>query len=234
MLAAMSAGSIESPDYAVSVRNGALAVIVGNRNVTNLQLRLAAPVKVNGTIDWGDIPNRNAAVFLLPVGGLSVMLGGPMAASSGPLSLRAAATGKHLIVPQAGPGYYPVSVLLGGQEVLGKPVDLSPDATFRVTYKAASGGVRGTVENGDGASVVLIPRDVQTVGFGRMVTSNSDGTFDMNGVPPGDYFVVAFEQFRAFPTTDAAWLAGVASIGTRVSVAQSPVSVQLKLKRWPE
>jgi len=234
MLAAMSAGSIESPDYAASVRNGALAVIVGNRNVTNLQMRLAAPVKVNGTIDWGEMPNRNTAVFLLPAGGLSVMLGGPMAASSGPLSLRAAATGKHLIVPQAGPGYYPVSVLLGGQEVLGKPVDLSPDTTFRVTYKAASGGVRGTVENGDGASVVLIPRDVQTMGFGRMVTSNADGTFDMTGVPPGDYLIVAFEQFRTFPTTDAAWLAGVASIGTRVSVAQSPVSVQLKLKRWPE
>jgi Carboxypeptidase regulatory-like domain len=233
-LAATSAGSIESADYAASVRSGALSVIVGNRNVTNLQIRLAAPVKVNGTLDWGEMPNRNARVFLLPLGGLSVMFGPTMAASSGTLSLRVAAAEKHLIVPPAGPGYYPVSVLLGGQEVLGKPVDLSADATFRVTYKAANGSVRGTVENGDGASVVLIPRNVQTMGFGRMVTSKADGTFDMSGVPPGDYFAAAFEQFRTFPITDAAWLARVASIGTRVSVAQSPVSVQLKLSRWPE
>jgi len=233
-LAATSAGSIDSPNYSGTIRGVAAEVIVDNRNVTNLQIRLAAPFNVNGTIDWGDLPNRNAAVFLLPADGLSSMFGPPMAGSSGPLSLRAAATGKHLIVPQAGPGYYPVSVLLGGQEVLGKPVDLSPNATFRVSYKAASGSVRGTVESGTEASVVLIPRDVQTMGFGRRVTSKTDGTFDMSGVPPGDYFIVAFEQFRTFPTTDAAWLAGVASIGTRVSVAQSPVSVQLKLKRWPE
>lgn len=234
-LTAMSAGSIESADYAASVRSGALEVIVGNRNVTNLQMRLAAPVKVNGTLDWGEMPNRNAAVFLLSGDGQMVLLGGvPMAASSGTLSLRAAATGKYLIVPPAGPGYYPVSVLLAGQEVLGKPVDLSADATFRVTYKAANGSVNGSVENADGASVVLIPRDVQTMGFGRMVTSKADGTFDMSGVPPGGYFAVAFEQFRTFPATNAAWLAGIASIGTRVSVAQSPVSVQLKLSRWPQ
>jgi len=232
-LAAMSTGSIESGDFAISVRRGALAAIVGNRNVTNLQILLSAPFTVNGTIDWGDLPNRGTTIFLLPADAQSVMLGAPMAALSGALSFRTADSGKQLIVPQAGPGYYPVSVLLGGQEVLGKPVDLSPDATFRVSYKAASGSVLGTVENADGASVVLIPRDVQTMAFGRMVTSKADGSFDMSGVPPGDYFIVAFEQFRTFPTTDAAWLAGVASLGTRVSVAQSPVSVQLKLSRWP-
>ena len=172
---------------------------------------------------------------MLAADGQAVFLGGaPVATSNGTLSLRAAATGKHLIVPPSGPGYYPVSVLLAGQEVLGKPVDLSADATFRVTYKAANGDVRGTVENGDGASVVLIPTDVRTMGFGRMVTCKADGTFDLNGVPPGDYFAAAFEQFRSLPTADAAWLARVASIGTRVSVAQSSASVQLKLSRWPE
>jgi hypothetical protein len=234
-LAALSTGSIEAVDFAATVRSGALTVIVGNRNVANVQVRLAAPIKVTGTVDWGDLPNRSAAVSLIPVGGLSVLLGPPMGGSSGTLSLRASATGKHLIVPQAGPGYYPVSVLLGGQEVLGKPVDLFPDATFRVAYKAATGSVHGTVENGDGAMAVLVSRDVQTMGFGRMVICKTDGSFDMSGVPPGDYFAVAFEQLqRTFPTADAAWLAEVASVGTRVSVAQSPVSVQLKPVRWPE
>jgi hypothetical protein len=89
--------------------------------------------------------------------------------------------------------------------------------------------------NADVASVFLIPRDVQTLGFGRMVTTKPDGAFEMSGVPPGYYFVVAFEQFqRTLPSADAAWLARVAAIGTRVSVAQNSVSVQLKLNRWPE
>jgi hypothetical protein len=37
--------------------------------------------------------------------------------------------GRFLILPQAGPGYYPVSVQLNGQEVIGKPVDLFPGST---------------------------------------------------------------------------------------------------------
>jgi len=202
----------------------------GNRDVGNLQIRLAAPFTVTGTVDWGDLPNRNAAILLLPADGQSAIFGPPMAGSSGTISLRAATAGKQLIVPQPGPGYYPVSVLLGGQEVLGKPVDLFPGATFRVAYKAATGSVHGTVENGSGATVFLIPDNVQTLGFGRMLMCKTDGTFDMSGVPPGDYFVTALDQMqRTLPIADAAWLARVVAIGTRVSVGQTAVSVRLKM-----
>jgi len=229
-LLATSRGSIDSRNFADSVRGGTLEVVVGNRDVGNLQIRLAAPFTVTGTVDWGDLPNRNAAILLLPADGQSAIFGPPMAGSSGTISLRAATAGKQLIVPQPGPGYYPVSVLLGGQEVLGKPVDLFPGATFRVAYKAATGSVHGTVENGSGATVFLIPDNVQTLGFGRMLMCKTDGTFDMSGVPPGDYFVTALDQMqRTLPIADAAWLARVVAIGTRVSVGQTAASVQLKL-----
>ena len=225
-----SRGSIESVNYSDTIRSGSLEVVVGNRNVGNLQIRLAGSFNVTGAIEWGDLPNRNAAILLLPADGQSAMFGPPMAGSSGTISARAVAAGKQLIVPQAGPGYYPVSVLLGGQEVLGKPVDLFPGATFRVAYKAATGSVHGTVENGSGATVILIPDNVQTLGFGRMLICKADGTFDMSGVPPGDYFVTAFDQLqRTLPTADAAFLARIAAIGTRVSVGQTAATVQLKL-----
>jgi hypothetical protein len=149
---------------------------------------------------------------------------------NGTLTIPALSQGKYLIVPQPGPGYYPASLLLGGQEVLGKPVDiLSGGAALRVIYRAATGSVRGTVESGDGAAVLLIPRDIRTMGFGRMVPCKADGTFEMIGVPPGNYFAAAFEGFqRTDPSADAAWLAKVASIGTSVSVAQGSVSLRLR------
>lgn len=108
-----------------------------------------------------------------------------------------------------------MSVVLNGQEVLGKPVDLFPGSTIRATYKAAAGSVHGTVDNCNGAAC------------------GSQGTFEMNGVAPGDYYVAALLGFQFEAERDPKWLAAIASIGTPVSVGQSPVSVQLKSNPWP-
>jgi hypothetical protein len=161
----------------------------------------------------------------------SIFPGLPTIDPDGTVTLRATATTKNLILPLAGPGYYPVSILLGGQDVLGKPVDLSPGVTFRVSYRAATGSLNGSVENGSDATVVLIPDNVQTMGFGRVVTCKADGTFAMSGVPPGDYYAAAFRQFPQNPGADAfsALLPRIAAKGTRVSVGQTAQSVQLKL-----
>jgi hypothetical protein len=231
-LAANSRGNIDSANFADTVRNGAADVVVGDRNVGNLQIRLAAPFTVTGTVDWGDLPKQRVGVFLMGAGrGLLFGVVSPNMDLNGAITLKAAAARKSLILPSAGPGYYPASILLGGQEVLGKAVDLFPGATFRVAYKAATGAVHGTVENGSGATVLLIPDNVQTMGFGRMVTCKADGTFDVSAVPPGDYFAAALGQFQRNGGADAfsALLTRIAAIGTRVSVGQTAVSVQLKL-----
>ena len=232
-LSAVSSGSIDSPDYIDSFRSGAESVLVGSRNVENLQIRQAPAFKMSATVDWGDSSIRSGAVMLLAADGRSVLVRPGLIGSNGTLDFGAVTPGKYLLAPQPGPGFYPVSVMLGGQEVLGKPVDLFPGSALRVVYKAATGAVHGTVENCKGASVVLIPRDVQTMGFGRMVACKADGTFDISGVPPGDYFA-AFGVRPQNPPMDTAWLAKIAAIGARVSVAQTSVSVQLKSERWPE
>ena len=230
-LAAVSRGNIDAANFADTVRSGAVDVVVGNRNVGNLQIRLAAPFTVTGTVDWGDLPKQRVGI-LLSAAGRGLFFGVPPSIDpNGTVTLSVVPAGKHLILPLAGPGYYPASILLGSQEVLGKAVDLFPGATFRVAYKAATGTLRGTVENGSGATVLLIPDNVQTMGFGRIVTCKADGTFDMSGVPPGDYFAAAFGQFQRNASADAfsALLARIAGMGTRVSVGQTAVSVQLKL-----
>jgi hypothetical protein len=230
-LTAGASGNIDGANFADTVRSGVVEVVVGNRDVGNLQIRLAAPFTVTGTIDWGDLPKQRAGILISGVG-RGLFFGAPRSLdSNGPMIFKAAATSKNLILPSAGPGYYPASILLGGQEVLGRAVDLFPGATFRVSYKAAAGSVRGTVENGSGATVLLIPDNVQTMGFGRMVTCKADGSFDMSGIPPGDYYAAAFGQVQRNPGADAAtlWLTTIAAVGTHLSVGQTAVSVQLKM-----
>lgn len=230
-LATGLAGQIDSATFLNTFHSGAASVIIGNHSLENLQLRQTSTFKVSATVDWGDAPsNRRAGVGLRAVDGRSISTTPAELDQNGTMTFPSVRAGQYLILPQAGPGFYPVSVVLNGQEVLGKPVDLFPGSSFRVTYKAANGSVRVNVNNCNGALVALIPREVRSMGFGRMDTCKPDGTLDVIGVPPGDYFVVALDSSqRTLPTPDEAWLARVASIGTPVSVQQSAVSVQLKL-----
>jgi len=142
--------------------------------------------------------------------------------------------GQYLILPQAGPGYYPVSVQLNGQEVIGKPVDLFPGSTIRVSYKGANGSLHGSVDNCNGG-VILIPKDTQTLAFGRLLECRPDGSFEAPGSPPGDYSAVAFRlPINLADLRDSGFLVKAISAGTSVSVQQSGVTVQLRVIPPPE
>jgi len=233
-LAGVAAGPIDSVDAIKNFHSGALTVAVGNHSVENLQLRQAPSFQISGTIDWGDAPRglRTSVAFVAADGRAVLAL--PLFTQPDGTFASMITPGRYLILPQPGPGYYPVSVQLNGQEVIGKPVDLFPGSTIRVSYKAANGSLHGSVDNCNGAAVVLVPKDVRTLGFGRVVTCKSDGTFEMSGIAPGEYYTAAFLSFQFEAERDPKWLAAIASIGTAVSVAQTSVSVQLKSNRWPE
>ena len=219
---------IDSSTFINTFHNGATGVIVGNHSVENLQIRQLPTFKMSATVDWGDAtPNRRAAITLAALDGRNLATVPPLVDSNGTVTFPAVTPGQYLILPQAGPGFYPASVLMGG-EVLGKPVDLFPGSSFRVTYRAANGSIHGSVDNCNGAIVVLIPKDVQTVAFGRVTTCKADGTFDLPGVAPGDYSATAFRAPTLDPR-DSQLLARIVSAGISVSVAQSAVSVKLSV-----
>lgn len=228
-LATSLAGQIDSVNFINTFHSGAASVTVGNHAVENIQIRQFPTFKMSGTIDWGDATvNRRLGVVLPAVDGRSVPTGPPTLDANGTLSYPAVTPGQYLILPQAGPGFYPVSVVLNGQEVLGKPADLLPGSTFRVSLKAAHGSVRGTVDNCNGAIVVLVPKEVQTIAFGRTTACGTDGSFEMSGVAPGDYSAVAFHpSTNPLDIRNQKLLAQIISAGLSVSVAQSAVEVRL-------
>jgi hypothetical protein len=230
-LVGVSSGPIDSVDAIKNFHSGALSVVVGNHSIENLQLRQAPSFQISGTIDWGDAPRTlRTSVALAAADGRSVPSLPLFTQPDGTLASSATTPGRYLILPQAGPGYYPVSIQLNGQEVIGKPVDLFPGSTIRVSYKAANGSLHGTVDNCNGAAVVLVPKDIQTLAFGRLLECRADGSFEAPGIPPGDYSAAAFRlPINLTDLRDPGFLAKVISAGTSVSVRQSTVTVQLRV-----
>jgi hypothetical protein len=57
----------------------------------------------------------------------------------------------------------------------------------------------------------------------------------MGGVPPGDYFAAALVWPQGLiPRMDEKWIAKFTEIGTRLSVSQGIVTVQLKANPWQQ
>ena len=201
---------------------------------------MGAPFTLGGTSDWRDVPARRPMVLLNSAyagSGFGGFSGSPLAPGRPPnqpdgsfaLSVRPS---RYYIVPVCFVGCYPASVLLGGQEALGQPVDLvSSSQSLQVVYKAAAGVLRGTV---DAASTILvIPEQITSLGFGRMERAKPDGSFEVTGIVPGTYAVAALTGLPQAGRLESDVLERVLSTGERVSVQEgSPASVNLTAVPW--
>jgi hypothetical protein len=94
---------------------------------------------------------------------------------------------------------------------------------LRVVLKTWSGTVRGTVEKGDGAMVVLVPQRVDGLGTGQTVVCGAGGSFELSEVSPGDYTIAAFDHMEGL-TPSAALLDLMPSRGTSVRVEERSVA----------
>jgi hypothetical protein len=126
-------------------------------------------------------------------------------------------------------------VFLGDREVTGQEVDLNATSPpIRLVMKASPGTIRGTVENGGGATVLLTPQTAKDPDALLAIQCGPDGAFQIPGLPPGDYSAVAFdrvgtEQGSSIP------ISSVLSAATRVHVDEgATATAQLQLNRWPE
>lgn len=99
--------------------------------------------------------------------------------------------------------YYTKSVLLGGREVVDSGFSVSPGTVLDVLVSAKGAGVEGTVVDGAGkpvaeANVVTLPSSGKlgrpdAYQFGR---TDEKGHFDLRGMNPGEFLVLAFEEIE--------------------------------------
>ena len=140
--------------------------------------------------------------------------------------------GHYQVIMQPG---FAAQIFLGDYEVTEQTFALAAGGPrLRVVLKTWSGTVRGTVEKGEGATVVLIPQRNDDVYIGQMIRCGEGGMFELNVVSPGDYYIAAFDRVDGlFPS--AAMLDLMPSRGTSVRVEDgSAASVTLSVVPAPK
>jgi hypothetical protein len=212
------------------------AASLGDQDLA-LELRLSAPALVPIQPDWGDAK--------APDGGQSgeglIMFRGMEGQPSAPVTegdrrIPGILGGRYEIGAGRPPlGFYVAQVSMGGEDVLGKVVDVAPGAgPFRVILKHDAGSVRGTAENGEGGSAYLVPR---TAGDSIQYSAQPIGTggaFTFGNVVPGEYYVVAFSQAGSKELPPENLPDSIATMATGVRVESgSQATVEVKVNRWP-
>ncbi len=127
-----------------------------------------------------------------------------------------------------------ISLSEGGPVIL--DVDHPVDRTVRHLDAALSGSVRGTVANGGGAAVVLLPEQYDAQGArGALVFCQADGTFDAPDLAAGSYRIAAFRGLDMEGLRDPELFAGILATEKRVRVELGATTeVQLEASDWPQ
>jgi hypothetical protein len=219
---------------------GAVSAAVGDRDIEGLELRVTNPFLAPVAVDWGDTTppkgseNVSGSDFVSfePLEGLPrSAVGAGDGRAPGVFGGRYQ-VGRRLEVPG---GFYIAAVMLGGTDVLGQAVDLAPGAgPFVAVIKHDPGSLRGMVENGEGGTVFLVARAARETIDYFAIAIGTGGAFEFRDIPPGEYYVVAFDEpgKRELPAQDLPYSIASQATGVRIE-AGSAASVRLRANKWP-
>ena len=221
---------VESEDHIFAV-----AEVDVHQDIGDLKIRLESPVDLTGTVTLSDgSPPPDDTTILVRLNSID---GAPPAAArseKGILKLKNIAPGRFRIdaaAPLMGK-YYVASVMAGTTDVTGQTLFLNAASPpFRIILKPGS-TISGTVEKGEGASVLLVPQSLAPGDPGWLRDCGAGGSFEFTGLPPGEYYVVALvgAALRNLSViSDLERLRVLARDATAVRVDEGAVaSVQLK------
>ncbi|SPE31090.1 conserved hypothetical protein [Candidatus Sulfopaludibacter sp. SbA3] len=210
-----------------STQTASVPVIVSNCDVERVVVRLAPPFAVPMQCEPVKCSVRLEAVY----DGFQFPEGSGLLESAYPGRYRIAASAEE-------PGYYAALVLLGGRDVTGQEVELAAGAPpIRVVLKNDTGSVRGTVDQGDHATVVLAPRNTALIHLDGLAKTRCgpNGRFELNGLRPGDYFAWAFQRLDAEALRDPEFLRSLARSAVAVPVRSGEtMMLELAITPWPD
>lgn len=167
-------------------------ITVSNHDLEDLTVRLSPPVALSGTVELDGKPARvDGNALLEPVDGI----GSAARAIFLPSGLRfdVVFPGRYRLKVFVSNGFthsmYLDSVRMGDLDLTLDEFEVTPNPqAFRVILKTGGGRVSGTVRDGAGGIVVLVPGDGQQRATDRVVTSFfRGGLFQVENVRPGIY-----------------------------------------------
>lgn len=215
---------------------GRMAVDVATGDVTNLTLRLQGPIDVTGKI----LPERADATLNMTALRLNMTPAVPLPgggggqqgrieiAADGTFATRLAANTYNVQVAGAPQGYYLKAVKLGGREAPDTVLDLSfGGGPLEIVLGADAGNITGRVERSNGEPVPSVRvTAVPVSGSSRQdlyksANSSTDGTFTLQGLPPGSYRVFAWEEIEGNAWMDPDFRKPFESLSTTATIANS-------------
>ena len=220
---------------------GTASVRVDRSDVDDLEIHVAIPFNLTGTFEWkGEDPgNRRvsdpqlafAAVTLINPDG-NAFVGSGFVESDGRLLFENILPGRYKAIVKPG---LSAQIFLGDYEVTGQTFSVTAGGPrMRVVLKTWAGTVRGTVEKGEGAAVVLVPQRVEGAAIGQTVACGAGGSFELTEVSPGDYYIAAFDHINVLGGPSAEVLSLVPSRGKSVKVEErSTANVTLSVIATP-
>jgi hypothetical protein len=197
---------------------------VTNRNIENVQVEMSASFTLGVLFEWqqsegGNRPLRVPQVMLLPVDAASGQENYSDGADVERQHISHLYSGRYRVAAPSRPGFYLDAVMFGDQEVAGREIEIQPASPpIRLIYKSDGGQVRGTVDKGAGASVVLLPQDMESIDQAASVRCSEDGKFDIGGVRPGSYYAIAVHYLDWDALREPAFLQNLSAYSTIVRV----------------
>lgn len=229
---------------------GMVTVTVAGTDLTNVVIALQRPGTITGRIEFeGGVPPtmRPSQVRVYPNAvdenaARSMMRSDPQTGDDFTFTLRGA-LGRVLLQPNAPRGWYLKSVMLDGDDITETPVPLVAGtniAGVRVLLTQAMSTLTGGVRDDRGAlvldaTVIVFPDDDRRWSSTRRIrTSRPDtqGRFEMTGLPPGtDYRIAAVQGLEDGQAYDPEFLAGLRDRAERLSLAENETkTVDLRLR----
>ena len=169
----------------------------------NVELRPVGPSNITGQVRVEGESKSNIAETRISLAGGGMVVGGNNApdgtvGEKGSFAYHDLPPETYHIHVEPPEGLYVKSVTWSGRDVLEPGVDMSGggmSVELQVVLSANGGTIEGSVENGEGAQVTLIPSDPQRARtMAKLAVAEEGGHFSFPALPPGRYKVFAWED----------------------------------------
>jgi hypothetical protein len=169
----------------------------------NVQLRPVGPSEITGQVRVEGESRSSIAGTRISLAGGGMAVGGNNAPDGtvdekGSFTYRDLPPETYQVHVEPPLDLYVKSVTWNGRDVLEPGVDLSSgamSAELQVLLSANGGTIEGSVENGEGVMVTLIPSDPKRAAtLAKLMVAEEGGHFSFPALPPGRYKLFAWEE----------------------------------------
>jgi len=223
--------------------SGIVPVAVDRDDVNGVVVVLRRGVTLSGRVTW-DAPSPPEFASVIgqplsaePANGSLLSTGTGRSSPDDPggaFAIAGLEMGEYFLRARGFPGWIAKSIVSGGRDYLDRPFDTSSgrditDIVVTMTHKGAA--VEGSVSDGrgapvrDDAAVIIFPMArEQWTNYGltppriRSVRTTPTGSFVIDSLQAGDYFVVAVEASQAGAWTDPAFFERASASAARIAV----------------